>query len=527
MNKLTLLSCLFGIVGTGTALADGPRTGLVNSSVRAEIKDAIPGATPRSTKSIYYPEPAKINISAVQYCGDGDVAHYAQGRPQWVHKEAKEMPFVLGYWVVPEGQSMPTADNFVALGTGNVPVGGSYVSDFVPANKPADDASKKKEMYSWAMQTIKGVAGMPSFAMRASAGSSDKYRMFLGAMMCFEPGGDIKKVPVKNQGVYDLMPAATSTSFGRAVYDSIQTQADSLGTKSWPQIESYMMLNLKVKRDDSVTGGGLEVEMGNGPVTLRGDLARLGERVRGFDFPSLPTDEPLKALKKSLNDSSAANDLRELANALDNSDRCSDVRHGVSDREKYGWEPYPMQLTCKALNDGARGNFSRAVNEYLEPTSVSQSDFEAKRKAVVKLLVMGAQIQNAQDYVQDKLSESGWQLPKQRCFNGVAPMIDYTMQSIVIQIPAVDSAVYSPIHPEPDFAIGGYRAYSSDAHAVFGMTGADANNVSLPLERGTPRSDATYMPATMRLDMKVRGIGCATNVYCQNEYGPHAHTKRL
>jgi hypothetical protein len=524
MKNLAILSCLIGSVGL-PAFAEP----LVNSSVRAEVKDAIPGSTPKATKSIYYPEPAKINISAVQYCGDGDVAHYSQGRPQWVHKEASEMPFVLGYWVVPEGQSMPTADNFVALGTGNVPVGGSYISKFVPANKRYDDASKKKEMYAWAMASIKGLAALPSYSMKAGGGSSENYRMFLGAMMCFEPGGDITKVPVKNQGTYDLMPAMTSASFAKDVYNSIQAQADSIGNKSWSGIESHMQLSLGVKRDDSESSGGVKADMGSGPIDVRGDLARLAERVRQFDFPSLPAADPLTALKKALDDASFADDLRQLGSALDSADKCSDVRHGVSDREKYAWEPYPMQLTCKALNDGEKGKFSATVRAFLQPDSASENDFKEKRKAVVRLLVMGAQMQNAQAYVQNKINDgdNDWEMPKQRCFNGATPMIDYTMQSIVIQIPTVESAEYTPIHPEPDFAIGGSAPYSNDSHTVFGMTGTNPDTAALKLERGAPKVEPTYMPATMRLNMKVRGIGCASNVYCQNEYGPHAILKHL
>ncbi|RYZ95045.1 MAG: hypothetical protein EOP11_25540, partial [Proteobacteria bacterium] len=360
MKKIAMVSLVLGSL-SGVSMASDPvappaAEGSVSSSVRAEIKDAIPGAVPKATKSIYYPEPGKINISAVQYCGDGDVATFAQQHPNWQHQESSSMPVVLGYWVVPEGESaLPTAANYFALGTTNVPVGGSYISTFNPANSDPTDASKKMEMYKSAMDSIKAVAATKSYAMGTGAGSGDKFKMFLGAMMC---------KTIKDQGKYDVMPAVASGTMANDVYNILETAATSAaGKSSWSSIKGDMRAKLSVR-----AGGGFSAEADTGPVDLDGPIADLAERVHDFDLPSvdtsLPIDDQLKNFQKAFADASFADKLRRLGDGLDSSEKCSSVGNGVSAKEKFSWELYPLQLTCKALNGGTYKGLSSASNTF-------------------------------------------------------------------------------------------------------------------------------------------------------------------
>ncbi|RZA08774.1 MAG: hypothetical protein EOP11_03840 [Proteobacteria bacterium] len=565
MKKTLLLSCMLGAVG-GFAEAAEP---LVSSSVRAEVKDAIPGAAPKPNKTIYYADPGKINIKAAQWCGDSDVEHYAQSHPTWVNKITTKMPFVLGYWIAPEGDALgyvPTASSFVALGTGIVPVGQGYISSFVPANQSyngSSDDSKKKEMYPYALQAIRSLASAKSFAMKD--GQGQKYRMFLGAMMCHD-GGDIEKIPVKDQGRYGIAPAELTANLAGSVYGAIVTAATVNKAKTWDKIEKAMEFGLDLKTNNDQNSGGVKFDDKESEVRLRGPLAKIAERVRDFDFDFTKTYTPnlADALKDELKDKSFSKALKQLADSLDSSERCSDVKNSVDelkneawDPAKYAWEPYPIQLTCRALNGGTAGNFGKAVDAFLNPSSNDKAAYETKRSEVIRLLVQGAQMQNAQFYVHNQIKDEkkGWEIPKQRCFNDASPMINYTMQSLVIQVPETAAANYGTSHPEPDFAIGGSGPYMSadqpkykrentdakyttdgfdnfatnDPHTVFGMSGVKPEDVSLVLQQGNliDNSGTKYMPGTMQLNFNVRGIGSCLPQYCNNGKLPYAPASRI
>jgi hypothetical protein len=570
MTKTLLFSCFLSAAGISLAGAAD-----VSSSVRAEIKDAIPGATQKATKPIYYPEPGKINISATQWCGDSDVEHYAQGNPAWRNMLASKMPFVLGYWVTPEEDSLkyvPTPTNFVALGSGIVPVGGQYISEFVPANQEPKASNQNQQMYPYALRAIRNIASAKSFSMKGDG--SGKYRLYLGVMMCHD-GGAIDDIPVKDQGRYRIAPAEMSSALAGSVYEGILKKADAYKSKSWGKMEDGMAFSLTLKTANDQSSGGVGFEAGGDKVRLNGYLAGLAERVNDFDVGDF-IGKPVKDIQEALEKKSFAKPLGQLAASLDSSANCVEVNkqvdemydHGANKpkvpwiRAKYGWEPYPLQLTCRALNDGTRGTFSKAVAAFLEPKSSDKKALEDKRAEVLRLLLQGAQVFNAEAYVQKRIDDTDdkdWKLPKQRCFNDEAPMINYMMQSVVISVPRIQAATYSTSHPEPDFAIGGATLYDSlgrpkykpestdehftvdgfekmsvnDSHAVFGMGGLreaeQVKEVSLPLEQGNTSSSmsADFLPATMRINLNVRGVGSCLPAYCLNEKPGHAKLKKI
>lgn len=495
---LTITAASFLVASNSQALST------VRSTVRAEVKEAIPGSMALPSSRIDYPEPGKINLRSVQYCGDGDVAKYAQLHKDWNWANKGPLPFTLGYWVAPADNSLPTDSNYFSLGTGTLEIGASYISKFTQF-----DGKPDVEMLPAAVQAVKRIAALRSYRMQASAQATDNFRLFTGVMMCKE---------IKNPATVSTDPAKVSAEMGNLI-DKIESRAPAAlaGASSWGNLNSDFKIKISKSGDTIVT----EVGSG-GSVGLDGELANLGKSLFEFAKPTVDsTKTPAEQLVQYRNAMSAAsfnNNLSQLVSDLASKPSCNQV-WGVNPKEKWAWEPFALQLTCAALNKGEPGNLAQRVKELLSPESVpSDSDFKAKKEAVLAQLLAGALVQE---------SQASWEgqhgpLPKQRCFSstGGIDYIDQIMQSAVININNTGEVEYTSIHPEGFFAIGGDKPYrESDLYTIFGMTKAN-DSFGLNIQRGTANTIAsTYMPSSSRLNFKVRGIGCSINIYCMNTHG--------
>lgn len=522
MKKVALLG-LVGVLGTTQSLLASEGPPKVNSSVRAEVKDSIPGALAKQTTGgpIEYPEPGKLNLKIIQFCGDGDVAHYAGSHPAWRHQNGGQVPFVLGYHVVPaSGPNIPkmdtanrSNDNYFALGTYRMQVDGTYISKFIPAttNPNSTNPNDMKDMLASAKDAVSRLAGTQGWRMGAVAGDGDKFKLYLTVMAC---------PSVRDDDRADLDPSRVVANL-RTAASNLKSRAEQAvnDNSGWGGVKDDMELRFSKESNGSVT-----VQIGSGSVDLDGSLANLAKRVFDFDRPGT---SDLGAYRDAIRNASFRGDLENLVNAVEGSANCHEVGNGVNSKAKFAWEPYPYQLTCGALNNFDAHGLRDRVQAYFNPADTQNATWKSNRRQLVSVLIAGAQMQNLQLALEDKIHDD-WKLPKQRCFDA-SPYINYTYQSLAIKVPGnatnPESFEYEAVHPEPGFAIGQDAPYmagapAGDTYTVFNMfPGVDEAAYGLDIERGTiPESTASYLPQTVRVNMHLRGIGCPQNVYCMNDH---------
>ena len=373
MNKLALLG-LVGVLGStqNVSASEGPPK--VTSSVRAEVKDSIPGAMAKQTTGtlVEYPEPGKLNMKIIQFCGDGDVAHYAGSHPSWRHQNGGSVPFVVGYHVVKAGEAaIPkfdpanrANDNYFALGTGKMVTDGSYISKFIPAttNPSSTNPNDMKDMLATAKDAVGRLAGSQGWRMGAVAGDHDKYRLFLTVMAC---------PAVRDDDRADLDPSRVVANL-RGAASNLKNRAEQAvnDNSGWGGVKDDMELRFSKEANGAVT-----VQIGSGSVDLTGSLADLAKRVFDFDRPGT---SDLTAYRNAIRNASFRDDLENLVNAVESSANCHEVGHGVSGKAKFSWEPYPYQFTCGALN-----NFDAHGLTACTPTSTRPTRRTAPGRAIV------------------------------------------------------------------------------------------------------------------------------------------------
>ena len=570
--KMRVLKLMAVAVGLGAPMGAGAEP-KVTSSVRAEVKDNIPGAIAKPPAPIEYPEPTgNLSVKIIQFCGDGDVAHYAENRRSWRHQVKGQVGLVLGYYMAPaSGPQVPTPANHFALGTITLdlngdqfrgvgrdiwidengvklrevvngdfhgsfaqgPVQGAYVNKFLPADKDprSSNINDYKNMLVTAKETAQLLVGNTGFRMGSVASSDDSYNLYFTLMAC---------PAVKEAEKSNLHPARISKTLQEKVSQFVaaaQTQVER--NSSWDDFESDTRVNV-----DRLATGDIRADLGRSGTRLDPDsddhpLDKLARRVFNVSQPdsSLSLAQYRDAIASR--SSSFKDNLEGLADALATRSACAQVQRGVSTRDRYSWEAYALQHTCGALNAGNRAGLQSLVRAFFNPDNTSSGEWKTNRKKLIAALVAGAQLQRVQEVVEKRIHENDWKLPKQRCFD-VSPYVDYTYQSLAIKMEYSASdplpMEYEAIHPEPGFAIGQDKPYfdgggAGDTYTVFKMfPGVDPASYRWPIERGTPVSVDTdsIMPKGVRAHFHLRGVGCPTNVYCRNEMSaPGKHTERL
>lgn len=452
------------------------------SSGVSEVSGVIPNGLPRASTAdfaqINYPKPSEMAISTTQYCGDGDVAHYASSHKNVDFVTNGDVKFVLGYWNSPTPISsgstkfIPTTANWNTLGyIDSLKSDGGNSSEF----KDFDTGDTIKSMYlvNKAINTFKTYKG---YTMPAGK-SNETHATYLGVLMCKDFQTDVK-TGVKAKDFLDL----------------------------YGQNLAFNTAYANVKK--SVEAGNL-TEAGKYTVAVSGSSPKLSVGASGkSNVSSHPFFQIANALKTTnypgksgSGRTSAINLAKYLASAKD----CSSVS-GVTN-QKYWWEHVPQGAACKALGN----NYISAVTSMFALTPgtdvPAKEEYEALKVQLMSQLISAAIIDSSQNDFHKLTANSRANVS---CVPAGGRYVDKIMGSIVLDMSAGTSS-YSMIHPEGNFAIGGDAPYRSNAYAIFNMSGKGR---PVLMNSGDEPKVGPVSSKALHLKFNVRGVGCSKNVYC-------------
>ncbi|MGZ3651112.1 MAG: hypothetical protein ACXVB9_19655 [Bdellovibrionota bacterium] len=502
MKNITIF-CILAL-STATAFAK-PRS--LESSVRSTVHDALPGTPPRQAQTINYPVPGTAILSATQYCGDGDVSNFAAAHPNWDHQEGGNIHFVVAYWLQGSGDAdypSPGLNGYYSAGNGTMTIGGASVTKMTPsvtASSPGD-VSILGNLNS----TVGRLTNLApkAYQMPSASPAQEQFNLFTGIMMC-------KNVINPAQVAHD--PNKVSMTMADLKVTLLSKVTTELASASdWNSLSGALKVKFTSAQDS------INAQIGHsGSASLGSDtLSSLAQAIYSFPNPKIDpkSTDPLGDFTTALNQAPFKAQLNALAADLAGKATCVEV-NGVDPTKKFAWEPFPMQLTCGALN--ANAGLQAAANAFFSPTAVPASDslFAQSKQAILVPIIAGALMQIAQlDY-----NSSGDPLPKQTCIQG-SPYIEKVMGSAVFPARPAPAQIIMT-HPEPNFAISGFTSYyGNDHHTVFNMTSPAADDsYAAQLIRGASASTApaVNLPASIVMGFNVRGVGCGTNVYCWND----------
>jgi hypothetical protein len=486
---------------TDTSTAPAPRVPTVRSSVSATVREALPGAQPRQGLPADFPLPGKLTVSATQFCGDGDVANFANTHPGWDHQEGGNVNVVFGYWVVGDGDVYyPVPDDYFAIGSTSIAIGGAATTKMTPAT-----GGTQVETLA-AINTMMGMMSqLPGYALSASPTPKDQFRVFLAAMMCKSvttpdvPKHDPIKVTVEFGDLKDQLQAAFHNAIGSA--------------SSWSNVKDAVTVKI------SDNGDTIRAKVGSGhSVKLDGsdpsDWAQ-----KAFELPK-PSGTDLATYVNALKNVSFLGDVKSFAAEFEAKATCAEISR-IDNAKRYPWEPYPLQLTCAAYNygflSGQAGSLRARLEALTNPATLpSDAEFKRLKFALAEALAAGSLMQTAQIAFRDRADP----LPKQRCFTDpTSNYIDKVMASVVFRA-TPGSPEYVMSHPEGAFAVAEYvNYYGNNDYTVFHMTSppADHDYGRLITRGASPATNAIYVPDKVVMRLNVRGVGCGTNVYCWND----------
>jgi len=502
MKNITIFSIL--ALSAATAYAKSP---VLESSVRSTVHDALPGTPPRQAQTINYPVPGTAILNAAQYCGDGDVSNFAASHPNWDHQEGGNVNFVVSYWFQGSGDAdYPVAGlpGYYSAGSGTMAVGGPSVTKMTPSVTSASPGPVS--ILGNLNSTVGRITNLAAkaYQMPSASPAQEQFNLFAGVMMCKTV---INPAPVAHD------PNKVSMTMADLKISLLSKATSALSSaKDWNALSNQLNVKFTNAQDS------INAQIGSsGSASLGSDtFSSLAQAIYSFPNPTIDpkSTDPLGDFTKAINKAPFKSQLNSLAADLAGKATCVEV-NGVDPTKKFSWEPFPMQLTCGALN--ANAGLQAAANAFFSPTAVPASDslFTQSKQAILVPIIAGAVMQNAQlDY-----NSQADALPKQTCIQG-SPYIEKVMGSAVFPAkPAAAQIIMT--HPEPYFAIGGYTAYyGSDHYTVFNMTSPVADDsFAAQIIRGasSTTAPAVNLPASIVMTFNVRGVGCGTNVYCWND----------
>jgi len=495
MNKVILGAILISFPLSAVA-GDAPKR-TMKSSVRANIREAIPGSQPRQAQQIDYPMPGKLTLNAVQYCGDGDVANFANSHPNWDHQQGGTIQYVFGYWVQGDGEPMyPTPDSYFSTGMGTMAVDGPSLTTMTPATGGA-----AVEILATTNTTMGLMTQLSGYRMNAVSSSKDEFRVFLAGMMCktVTSPDTVKHDPVKVSSEMSNL----KDRIGSAIHSAVQSAS------SWADVKSAVTVAI-TDQADSIKG---TVGSGNAIGLGTDDPAKWAQQV--FELTK-PSASDLDGYKGAMSGNSVLGEVKAFAAEFDSKATCAEVSK-VDPAKKYPWEPYALQLTCAAYNKDEPGKLGKLVADLMSPSALpSDADFKAKKLAVAEALAAGSLMQATQIAFRDRNDP----VPKQRCFQDPSTVyIEKVMASILFRA-TPGSPEYTMSHPEGSFAVGEYvNYYGSNEWTIFHMTSPAADSsYGRKIVRGeSAATNAIFVPDKVVMKFNVRGVGCGQNVYCWND----------
>lgn len=488
LEKIVIsLLATVGLIATSNAFGN---QGM--SEVSGVIRNTLPKASATDFSKNQYVKPATTNISTVQYCGDGDVAHYAKTHGNVDFVTNGNVKFALGYWTQDPGKAKtPTQLNWNSL---------AYLEKM-----NSDGASTKKMLgiedgsedltanyLADVQQLFKNNKG---YSMPGSTGST-KYNTYIGVMMCKDFQTNIKSGP----SAKSLVQFFGSGKAQGAIFDKVS------------ELVSAGKVSEAAKVDIKMTATSISLEAGSGK-TVSHNFVNMAKSIMALKYPGGGNVDAYKSGVKSVNA------VGNLASKFRAANTC--ISLGNTESKRYWWEHVPQGATCAAL--GGESGFIGPVIDLLglDPKLdvagiPDATNFESLKKQIATRLVAAAIVSTAQ---KDISSMTSTKRASVSCVPAGGRYVDKIMGSIVFDIKGSKKS-HSMIHPEGNFAIGGDAPYRSNDYAVFNMSkGGSPSSQSPGYLPDHQKPTVKNKPAdltTRALDLRfnVRGVGCSKNVYC-------------
>lgn len=484
--------------------------------------------------------PSTIAVSALRYCGDGDVASFSSSNPtfQFMPQSQTSIPVIAGFWVVEDTGS----DVLPSNGSGSVPANWFPVAykNISIAEKPSDVSSVDKfypvthsdsnvsSLMAQMKSNLVGVYGLAKGAFK----TNKSYKIMAGVFGCPDPD-ESSVLTSDGSGDYRASPVQLFQNLSQLDGDV----SDVFDTTNFNQIlQKTKKIKIELKANKNDWGLGTSdarpykfVFGESGDTELSGQLYNRFKDILNVSMPDPATNDTLDKYKAAMQASNISSIMTNLSSA-DKIAYCNDQGADSSINSKiYGnLEIFPMNLTCKKLFD--TDALANAAKDLFNPSSLPSADvFKQAQKNLAKRFLLAASLQAVQRTFN---TASNYQPVRPGCFKKAAQQ--HLIHRLVASYPFtfqkssgkyVIKGMGSVAHPEPSFAIGGYTAYfNSNNHAIWGqfqlpsdLNSIRLNSILLPLNDpsllSTPVDDSSFA-APININFHIRSVGGSCPFYC-------------
>ncbi|MBU6376772.1 MAG: hypothetical protein KGQ59_12295 [Bdellovibrionales bacterium] len=520
---------------------------LIFSSLSARADQAIFGGALRlnlpkpdavEPLKVQYKAPGSMIMSATVIAGDGDVVNFSKTHPALKFAEGNKAQVVIGYWIHPLGSSsLPTNSNWVPIGYQdlNLQAPSTPFSDVKIINK----ANAVDKAYKQMKTVIDGLVSRAQTSYVLQGQSVPKYQVHFAAMV----GSSLSDA--KGTGVASDLPTALewAAAFNKAESDL----SGSLGGLTSDTLDHFKKVTV------SQPGAATEVfKFADSPsaVDISGNrfflLAKEVLSANVYTDLAPGTRSSLEAISARLSTPSAG-DCRALS--------------GNTIPSSYWWEPFPLQLTCRALDGGGQfASLLKTFQDYVPPAQskggndngsgnaggngdgkgngngngvvaqqasslAAPAAASSGKEILAQLLVKAATLAVGQDISQVTRATA-------KVFVEGVPYIDNIISSVPIPVPDAGGSVKAmqppePVHPEPAFAIYDYRYYyttpqsDGDKRAVtMSTTDTLSSDLALTLGDVNQPSAGAFMSDGVGVSFRLRGLPgvSPSGWFCRNDY---------
>ncbi|AZZ36676.1 hypothetical protein CIK05_07705 [Bdellovibrio sp. qaytius] len=526
----------------------------------------------------------KIRFSSTRFCGDGDVADYHDGHPATKFYDASrpDTNIVVGYWVSPEGALDTSAGKFFSVGYATSSKIDSDVTEKLLTPHFSDQPTRQTfEIIKDAMKDMANVAEATKFATVAG-NLTTKYNMKFVAMVCPQIQNDVgvnsttgmSSLKINRQFINGTNLVGM-TNLKEYMHDNILDGNGSI-SKTRVNVNSAGSGNYAKSID-------LQFSNGGGGQSLSYELTSLVNDLANTPKPSVTSVSITLGVSPTISCScdklSYHDDMSSIRSRIDaiksridqakNDKNICDVSSTIRfDSNDYPWEVFRTNAACQMYHKMIAEELSALENAYaslfddpalnkntcssvnmsipytscpvsaLNLNNISDSEFRQRKvdlnKKIMKIVGTPNAIQVAQEHLKTQIASKSpnFALNKTACFPetaGNGQYIESIASSVGIQIapnPALPGSMIlsidksSVVHPEGNFAIGGYASYAGDAGnklALFNNTGGDPKlDSSFKVEMGMS-SFITVTTGVANVMFHIRSIGCSQNLYCLND----------
>jgi hypothetical protein len=444
--------------------------------------------------------PGAFAVGSQLECGDSDVAAFSQGTNPGANSNSKHVQFysasssapiqtVMGYWVVPAanvGQNTSVPSNsapspiWFPVGYGPLGVNSSSsvsISQMSAINKASSKLNMNSILNSKVASLVNQANGSYQMQAASSSGSSSKapYMAYFAVMACNslnDTGGttvsqdlpdslEISDFLVGNgsNSMLNALSGATVATLSQPVFSINYASANSPA----PVATSTSSTTAGGSSSSVTLPAGLSIALGSA-ATATASNATYQKTVDASKNPLYQLGSQVAALAAG---ATLPSQLALIDSDLKSQQSCASVNTVASGESARWFEPYPMQVTCKALSAANFDNYyTQLVASGPGPTSTAQQSLAA-------LLMQAGMAQAAENQL---ASDQATLQATARCFDPSQDYINTLLSSQVIPFVVTNGALQAMnpgaiAHPEGLFADIYYNQwyYQNNFDTIFGM----------------------------------------------------------